>query len=211
MAGINSQAWAGPASARAIASGVAAQQMGASEVELASDKKAKEAGQGSKPILPLGDALEVNVGSSGLFSFSEVSTQVSLFAEGRYRLTSLLQLGVSLAYRYQATENVSSSAFQGLVGPVFNFALGKFGRAGDGGEGIENSFFISPKVGLTSGQTKFGEIVVGSSSEPTFAITAGKRFALSSSVAYAPSVGVVKEMHFGPNFTIQPLSLSVFF
>jgi hypothetical protein len=206
VAGFTSRASAAPADVHAIASGVSAQQMASAEV-----KSPAQAEQGALPALPLGDALEVSVGSNGLFSFSDVSTQISLFAEGRYRLTSLLQVGLSLTYRYQSTESVSSSAFQGLAGPVFNFALGSVGRGSNGKDGIENSFFVSPKVGLTSGQTKFGTVVVGSSSEPTFALTLGKRFALSESVAYAPSIGVIKELHFSPNFTIQPLALSVFF
>lgn len=200
--GFTPRAWAAPADARYVASAIAAQQMGEAEVKVASQAKSE---------LPLGDKLEVNVGSNGLFSFSDVATQVSLFAEGRYRIYSLLQLGMSLTYRYQSADGVSSTAFQGLVGPVLNFKLGTVGRADNGGDGIENAFFASPKLGLTSARVKFGEVSSRSSSELTFSLTLGKRFALSRSIAFAPSIGVVKELNFSPNFTIQPLSLSVFF
>jgi hypothetical protein len=234
----------GAASARSVASGVAAQQM--ADAELASTKAASaqvegkkaesnadvaggragagsgaaeaaerpaqpSSGEGALSALPLGDRLEVSAGTNGLFVFSGVSSQISLFAEGRYRFNSFLQMGVSLSYRYQSDGTISDSAFQGLVGPVFNFAIGQFGRSSSGDGGIENAFFVSPKVGATAGRTKFGEVVQRSGTEATVALSIGKRFALSPSVAYAPSVGVVKVFNYLPNFTFQPLSLSVFF
>jgi hypothetical protein len=210
-----------------IASAISSTHMGQAELSTAEKAVAKddsssegaEASTAQAPLagkpasLPLGDRLEISAGTDGLFAFSSTSTQVSMFAEARYRLSSPLQLGVSLTYRYQEMAGVTSTAFQGLVGPVFNFGLFGIGsaRAGVDDGGIENSFFFSPKAGLSTGQTRFNEVVVGSSTEPTFSLNAGKRFAINHWVAYVPSVGVVKELHFSPNFTVQPLSLSVFF
>jgi hypothetical protein len=226
--------------AQAVASGVASQEMGTAQVEKSDPRAAGGASNGAADgsvdpgktgnlgggsptgvgdpgsgspasgipgglkSLPLGDSLEITAGTNGLFSLSDVSTQISLFAEARYRFTSFIQLGASLAYRYQSTNGVSDSAFQGLVGPTINLGLGEEG-------GLQSAFFISVLAGMTTGQSSFGSVVVSSSTELTGALSFGKRFALSKSVAFAPSVGVVKELNFDPNFTIQPVAFSIFF
>jgi hypothetical protein len=93
---------------------------------------------------------------------------------------------------------------QGLVGPTINLGLGEHGE-------LQNAYFISVLVGVTTGQSTFGSVVVNSSTELTGAISVGKRFALSKHVAFAPSVGVVKELNFDPSFTFQPIAFSIFF
>jgi hypothetical protein len=148
--------------------------------------------------------LELTAGTDGLVTLSDASNQISLFAEGRYRLNRYLQIGGSLAYRYQGGDETSASAFQALVGPTFNFGWGESRSLG-------NAFFVSTQAGVTTGQTKFGDVVVGSNTQATFAMHAGKRFQLGQSVSYAPSVGVVKQWSFGPSFVVQPIALSVFF
>ena len=175
--------------AEAIAGGVASQELAASEAR-------------PPQLLPLGSRLEVTAGTNGLFSFSDVSKQISVFVESRYRLTQVLQLGASFAYRYQSVSGVSDTALQGLFGVTINFPLDS---------GIQNAFFVSPLVGVTTGQTTFGNVMVSSNTQFTTALHLGKRFALGENVAYAPSIGVVKELSFSPSFTIQPISISVFF
>jgi hypothetical protein len=186
--------------AQAVASGVAAQEMGQAQAGEGSGPKYA----GAQKTLPLGNSFEITAGTNGLFSLSDVSTQVSLFAEARYRFTSLVQLGGSFAYRYQSSNSVSDSAFQGLVGPTLNLGLGEEGS-------IQNAYFISALAGITTGQSSFGNVVVNSNTEPTVALSIGKRFEITKQIAYAPSVGVVKELYFDPNFTIQPISFSIFF
>lgn len=203
-------AYAAPA-ANAIASSIAGFETASNEVSTVRKQLEKEQGEAaapSKDSLSLGSRLEVTAGTAGLFAFSGSTRQLSLFAEARYRFSQSWQFGGSLAYRYQLSNEVSDSAFQALFGPTFNFGGGSDAY---GGHAIHDSFFLSPKAGVTLGKTAFGEVTVRSSTAATFGLTAGKRFALSESVAYAPSVGVIKEMGSSPTFTIQPISLSVFF
>lgn len=210
--------------AQAVASGVAAQELGSSQVgakgepgKASQDSSGGEgaassgnvgagagSGTGGAKTLPLGNSLEITAGTNGLFSLSDVSTQISLFAEARYRFSSFIQLGGSFAYRYQSTGGVSDSAFQGLVGPTINLGLGEEGE-------LQSAYFISLLAGITTGQSSFGSVVVNSSTQPTCALSVGKRFAISKQIAFAPSIGVVKELGFDPNFTIQPVAFSIFF
>jgi hypothetical protein len=113
------------------------------------------------------------------------------------------QIGFSAAYRYQSANSATDSAFQLLAGPTFNLPIEE--------QRLQSAFFASALVGFTTGQTSFGSVLVNSTTAFTGALTVGKRFALSDAVAYAPSVGVVKEAGFDPDFTIQPISISVFF
>jgi hypothetical protein len=160
------------------------------------------------PLIPAQDAplknrLELTAGTDGMLVLSDASKQISLFAEARYRLTRVLQLGGTLAYRHQVGGETSDSAFQALIGPTFNF--------GARSESLGNAFFISPQVGLTTGQTSFNDVTVNSNSQATLALHIGKRFELGKNISYAPSIGMVKEWSFSPSFVIQPIALSVFF
>jgi len=212
--GLSRPAWAAAARAEDIASGVAAQEMGSTRVgevnqgdksgNGAENGTSGNAGGGGLKSLPLGSSIEITAGTNGLFSLSDVSSQISLFAEVRYRLTPRLQLGGSFAYRYQSANSVSDSALQGLVGPTLNLGLTEEG-------GLQSAYFVSVLAGVTTGQTTFGNVVQSSATQFTVAASVGKRFAITNQIAYAPSIGVVKEFSFDPNFTIQPISFSIFF
>ena len=120
-------------------------------------------------------------------------------------MSELLQLGGSVAYRYQSANSASDSAFQGLAGPTFNFSLG------DGQDGIRSAFFISPMIGITTGETTFNSVLINQAAQFTMALSVGKRFTLTQCFSFAPAVGVVKELNFDPNFTVQPIAFSMFF
>jgi hypothetical protein len=170
--------------------------------------KASGAAEGQAPAETPGSVLitasepdfELTAGTNGLVTFSSSSTQVSAFAEGRYRLSSYFQLGGSAAARYQSGNGTEASAFQGLFGPTLNL-----------GADLRGAYFLSALVGVTTGQTMFGSVVINSSFELTAGVSLGKRFPLGERFAYAPSLGVTKELSFDPVFTIQPLSFSAFF
>jgi hypothetical protein len=154
--------------------------------------------------LSLPSRLELTAGTDGLIQLSDVRKQVSLFAQARYRISGLIQLGGSMAYRSQSTNDTSDAAFQLLLGPTFNFPVNE-------AKGLENAFFVSPRLGLTTGKTMFGDIVVKANTQFTMALDLGKRFRLADGIAYAPSIGVVKERDFSASLVIQPISLSIFF
>ena len=189
---------------RAPAAAASASEPSAEPAPLAGEPAATTSPPASPPHAPLslGPDFEITAGTNGLFSFSDASSQLSVFADVRYRLSDIVQFGGSIAYRFQSENEVSSSSVQALFGPTINFLI-------DGT--IQNSFFLSARIGVTKGQTMFGNIELDSSTEPTAALNAGKRFAIGKHVAYAPSVGVALEASVGPVFTVQPLAFSIFF
>lgn len=208
MAGIAAPAGPGSVSAQEIVGAVSAESAATSEVKLqkppAADPGAVAAtaslGPGSLP-----SRLEVTAGADGLFNFGDVAKQIAVFGEARYRVTRLLQLGGSFAVRYQG-DNLGSSeaAAQLLIGPTFNFG-------GGDDESIHNAFFVSPKVGMTVTRTTINNTLVSTGAGFTAAVSAGKRFALGNNVAYAPSIGVVKQFGSSLGFVIQPIAVSIFF
>jgi hypothetical protein len=170
--------------------------------EPAALRSSASASPGTETGAPLGSRLEITAGTDGMLVMSETSRKVSFFTEGRYRLTRLFQLGGSLAYRYQGANDTSGTAFQALMGPTINpLATTTLGSA----------FFISPMFGITTGQTRFGRVVVSSNTQLTGSLHAGKRFELGANVSYAPTLGVVKEWDFNPHLVVQPIAVSVFF
>jgi len=145
---------------------------------------------------------ELLAGTDGLAVFAEGSQQFNLFGRARYELNQLLQLGGSVAYHFQSVDVVSDTGLQVLMGPTFNFAGGEAGSA--------DAFFATPQAGLTAGRTVFGQVVQGANTQATLGLELGKRFRLSRSLSYSPSIGLVKEWDFGPKFLVQPLSVSFF-
>lgn len=191
---VNRVASAQVASRDELHEGVKADEAVSSAQTLASKEIASE-------LLP--NRLELTAGTDGLVVLSDVSKQVSLFGEARYRVSRMLQLGGSIAYRFQVGNETSDTAFQLMMGPTFNFGA-KSMSLGD-------AFFVSPQVGVTTGQTKFGQVVVNANTQATVGLHVGKRFQIGESISYAPSVGMVKQWSFGPSFVVQPIALSVFF
>lgn len=211
MAGMPGVAAAGPGSVRAqeIVGAVSAERTAGSEIKMEKPPAANPGSSvdiGKAGPLPLSSRLEVTAGADGLFNFGDVAKQIAIFAEARYRMTRFLQLGGSLAIRYQGNNlNASEVAAQLLLGPTFNFG------GSDEDESIRNSFFVSPKVGVTVSRSSLNGEVVSSGADLTAALSVGKRFALGNKVAYVPSVGVVEQFGSGLGFVVQPIAISVFF
>ncbi len=169
------------------------------EVRPAETKSVEEK---SLEAIPLPSALELTAGTDRLIGLSEVTHQLSFFAEARYRLSQRIQLGLSAALRAQGGDRAQELALQPLIGPTFNFG---------GGADLGNSFYFSPKAGLTASRKTIDDQQVESATQPTVSATLGKRFAISDSVALTPSVGVIKRAASDPAYSIQPIGLSVFF
>jgi hypothetical protein len=179
-----------------VVSAVSAEQTATSETKL---QKLPSIG-----ILPesLTSRLEVTAGAVSLYNVTDVTRQTALFAEGRYRLSEAVQLGGSLALRFQGADRGWDAAIQALFGPTFNLVPDS---------GIQNAFFISPKIGPTFGHTVVDQTSVDSATHLTFALSAGKRFAFSQHIAYVPSVGAVKDLNSTVQFQFQPVAVSIFF
>jgi hypothetical protein len=159
---------------------------------------------GAAPIMPIGlpSRFEVTGGTDRLFFAPGLQRQASLFGEARYRLSDLVQFGASGTARYQGDIQASELALQLLAGPTFNF--------GDG-PALRNAFFISPKAGITAWRTSLNGKVLGTGNAPTFSFIAGKRFALSDHLAFAPSIGAVRDTHHPAYVTVVPVAISFFF
>ena len=208
------KAQAGVPNAAVLVAGVTANRVAgarvASRSELHEAFKADEAVSSAQTLAAkemaaelLPNRLELTAGTDGLVVLSDVSKQMSLFGEARYRFNRMLPLGGSIAYRFQVGNETSDTAFQLMVGPTFNFGTKSLS--------LGDAFFISPQIGITTGQTKFGEVVVNSNTQATLGLHVGKRFQIGESISYAPSIGVVKQWSFGPSFVVQPIALSLFF
>jgi hypothetical protein len=133
---------------------------------------------------------------------TDVLHQISLFGELRYRLSDSIQVGGSVGIRYQGSDVASDVAAQALFGPTFNFGTD---------HGIRDAFFVSPKVGLTLERESLFGALVRSSTVPTLALSAGKRFSLGEHIAYTPSVGIVMQPGSPPCLVAAPIAISFFF
>ncbi len=153
-------------------------------------------------------SFELTAGTDGLVTLSNSSQQVSLFAEGRWRVAQLMQVGGSVAMRLQSSDSATTTAFQGFVGPTFNFV---FDSDIPENQALQESFFLSPHLGFTTARSSFSSAVVAANTVFTVSLRAGKRFNLAFNIAYAPSMGIVKQWSFDPRFVIEPLAFSLFF
>lgn len=193
--------------ARDLVSGISGVRTAMAETRIQKDEASKaEARSVSTPGLPIPAALasrfEVTAGTDRLISQNDVLKQASIFAEARYRLNDWLQIGGTVGLRMQGTGNAIEMAMQPLFGPTFNLGTG---------HGLQNAFFISPKIGITVERTTLDGKVIDSGSKFTTSLSAGKRFALSDHVAFVPSVGVLKESGATPGYSIVPIAISIFF
>jgi len=127
--------------------------------------------------------------------------QKSVFAEARYRTTDWLHFGGSGALRTQGDGfETTDIAAQLLFGPIFNIGTAS---------GVENAFFVTPKVGPTLARTVIDGSPATTRSTITTEIMAGKRFAIGKNVAFAPAVGEVWQKGYKPSLVVQPIAVSV--
>lgn len=150
----------------------------------------------------LSSRLETVAGVDKLIAVSDVYKQISLFAEARYRLTRVLQIGGSASVRIQGNDTAKDAAAQALLGPTFNIGTA---------EGIRNAFFVSTKAGVTFARETVDGTLIRSGIKPTISLSGGKRFQLTRNMAYAPSIGVVKQAGYEPVFAFVPVAVSFFF
>ncbi|MBC7384567.1 MAG: outer membrane beta-barrel protein [Cryobacterium sp.] len=86
------------------------------------------------------------------------------------------------------------------VGPTFNFL-----QANDT---VLNSFFLSPVIGLA--RASYSGL---STTDFAYGLEVGKRFALTSTIAWKPSIAMTNTTATGsdPTFTISPIAFSLIF
>lgn len=143
---------------------------------------------------------EVQLSSSqGAVSFSQGGTWLGLTGGYNYTVLPHWQLGLfpSVSVGFPTGDTGNYYLFSLAAGPTFNFS-----------EDIPSSVFVRGTVGYLHSS-------YNGANDGTWALQGmlGKRFALTESITYSPSIGVAKDLRESskPSLTLNVLALSAVF
>jgi hypothetical protein len=151
----------------------------------------------------------ISTATQGVLGFTKMADdageEVSLTALGleagyRYMITEGIQLATRLDISYGKFGEASATELGLAFGPAFNF----------GGSTLSDSMFAEALFGITRSSASLGDESVSDTSNSVL-VAFGKRFALTESITYSPSIQFEKSLEDGakPAYGVEFLSFSL--
>jgi hypothetical protein len=167
---------------------------------------------------------EVTAGG-GTLVFGGSATAIELVAGYKFTIFNFLQIGGDVGFNTASHQDISVTAISLLAGPTLNIGdisnatfmtLGLAFRTSSGSSGAASTTSSSTSTTATaststtsSGTTTTTTVPAADPSGVGFGAAFGKRFTISSSVCYRPTIGFYNTGTF--SFYIQPVLFSMMF